>query len=548
MNVPAGGDLQAALDAARPGETICSNPARPTSATSSCARRIAAATRDRSSSGRPGRTPCRQGERIDAGGGLGAGQDAVADVTRRRLRTAPRARFWRIELVEFLANRGGVGDIITLGDGSSAQTCRDDVPADLVLDRSYIHGDPVAGQKRGIALNSARTTITKSLHRRHHERSVRIRRRSPAGTARADYLIENNYLEAAGENVIFGGADPAILGLTPTRHRRCGAIRSANRSRGEPGSRWQVKNLFELKNARDVVIERNMFERNWQAAQSGFAILFTVRNQDGGCPWCQVEQVEFRQNVVRDVAAGVSILGIDPNHPSRQTNAIVLRDNLFDGIDARAWGGNGYAAPDDGHAARHHPRSQHHHSGHVERRDSGRWPRRRLRLHEQHRQPRHLRHHRERSRRRQRQHPIQLPRGRRATQRARRRRIASCIRPTTSSRRSQEFRRQFFDFDGRDFRRASSEPLGACRNRWARVGRQPPQPPPGSTPRASAPQAAGSGMSRGSIRLFSWNTSAELNRYTLPPAPGKTPIVQADQSVRRLRRPHRAKRRPTAHQ
>ena len=27
------------------------------------------------------------------------------------------------------------------------------------------------------------------------------------------YLIENNYLEAAGENVMFGGADPAILNL-----------------------------------------------------------------------------------------------------------------------------------------------------------------------------------------------------------------------------------------------------------------------------------------------------------------------------------------------
>ena len=30
------------------------------------------------------------------------------------------------------------------------------------------------------------------------------------------YLIENNYLEAAGENVMFGGADPTIPNLVPS--------------------------------------------------------------------------------------------------------------------------------------------------------------------------------------------------------------------------------------------------------------------------------------------------------------------------------------------
>ena len=103
-----------------------------------------------------------------------------------------------------------------------------------------------------------------------------------------------------------------------------------------------MKNLLELKNARRVVIEDNTFERNWAQAQSGYAILLTVRNQDGGCPWCQVEDVQFRGNLVRDVAAGMQILGTDPVHPSRQTNRIVVRDNVFDGIDREAWGGDGY--------------------------------------------------------------------------------------------------------------------------------------------------------------------------------------------------------------
>ena len=58
---------------------------------------------------------------------------------------------------------------------------------------------------------------------------------------------------------------------------------------------WQVKNLLELKNARGVTIEYNVFENNWVDAQKGYAILFTPRNQDGDCPWCVVEDVRSVQ-------------------------------------------------------------------------------------------------------------------------------------------------------------------------------------------------------------------------------------------------------------
>ncbi len=41
------------------------------------------------------------------------------------------------------------------------------------------------------------------------------------------------------------------------------------------GTDWVVKNLLELKNARNVVIDGNLFEHNWADDQNGFAILFT---------------------------------------------------------------------------------------------------------------------------------------------------------------------------------------------------------------------------------------------------------------------------------
>jgi len=334
VNVPAGADLQAALNSARPGETLALEP---------------------------GATyvgnfilPARSGNDTKLIAIKTSGADAVAQGERMTpqkasrlaklqspnnspaLRTAAGARFWRIELVEFLPSKVANSEIVALGD--PRQRTRDEIPSDLTFDRIYLHGDATTGQKRGIALNSARTTISNSYLadlKWVGEDSQAIAGWNGSG----DYLIENNYLEGAGDNLIFGGSDPSIIGLTPEHI----VIRGNTLSKPAEWrqSRWQVKNIFELKNARDVVVENNVFERNWQAAQSGYAILFTVRNQDGGCPWCQVEQVQFRQNIVRDVAAGIAILGIDNNHPSRQANAIVIRDNLFDGIDSRAWGGDG---------------------------------------------------------------------------------------------------------------------------------------------------------------------------------------------------------------
>jgi hypothetical protein len=103
-----------------------------------------------------------------------------------------------------------------------------------------------------------------------------------------------------------------------------------------------VKNLFELKNARRVLIEGNLFERNWAHAQTGFAILFTVRNQSGTAPWSTVEDVTFRHNVLRSSGSAINILGRDETFPagSRQTSRIWIHNNLFVDIGG-GWGGGG---------------------------------------------------------------------------------------------------------------------------------------------------------------------------------------------------------------
>lgn len=259
--------------------------------------------------------------------------------TQPALQTAPGTHHWHLELLEFEANRGGAGDIITLGDGSTAQTSLTQVPHDLVVDRCYVHGDPSVGQKRGIALNSASTTISASYI--SEIKAIGQDTQAIMGwNGPGPYTISNNYLEAAGENLLFGGADPSIPNLVPSDVTISG--NTLSRPVSWRGQQWQIKNILELKNARRVTITGNLLENNWLAAQVGFAVLFTVRNQDGRCPWCQVEDVLFERNRVQHSAGGVSILGVDDTGPSRQTKSIVIRNNLFADIDNEHWGGNGY--------------------------------------------------------------------------------------------------------------------------------------------------------------------------------------------------------------
>jgi hypothetical protein len=98
-----------------------------------------------------------------------------------------------------------------------------------------------------------------------------------------------------------------------------------------------VKNLFELKNAKDVVIDGNLLENNWTDAQSGYCVLFTVRNQDGGAQWSTVDTVTFTNNILRHGPGGINILGRDDVHPSGITRNITIRNNLFDDLTT-AWG------------------------------------------------------------------------------------------------------------------------------------------------------------------------------------------------------------------
>ena len=106
------------------------------------------------------------------------------------------------------------------------------------------------------------------------------------------------------------------------------------------GSKWTVKNLLELKNARRVTIDGNLFENNWAAAQQGHAILLSPNQYQGRAPWTIVRDVTFTNNILRHAAGALAIAGHDSDDPQGQTVNVIVRNNLFEDLSP-FWGNTG---------------------------------------------------------------------------------------------------------------------------------------------------------------------------------------------------------------
>lgn len=360
------------------------------------------------------------------------------------IRTAAGAHHYVLKFLEVdgAANLG-FETLITIGDDTTATPAQD-----IVLDRIYAHGDPYKGMKRGVTLNGIRTDVLNSYI--SDIKAVNADSQAIAGyNGAGPFRIINNYLEAAGENILFGGSDPAVQGLVPTgieirrnhffkqlswqnpilpapptpgiavssasgsltagRHyfkvvallttdsrtvvsvpspevsalmpggkavtlswtaipgaeryrlyrgttaggesrylETSGAVTSftytgASEASGTPavtGTKWTVKNIFELKNARQVVVDGNILENIWQAGQFGYAFVLTPRNQSGTAPWVHVRDITITNNIVRHAGGVLHVTGYDATNTSQQTQRITIRNNLFYDIDSVKWGGS----------------------------------------------------------------------------------------------------------------------------------------------------------------------------------------------------------------
>jgi hypothetical protein len=327
--VPAGGNLQAAINAAQPCDVIVLQAGATFTGTFTLPNKSGSCWITIRSSAADGSLPAEGARMTPAYASLLP--KIVSPNTSPALQTAPGAHNYRIMFVEMTVATSTTQNygIVSLGDGSSAQNALSLVPTNLILDRVYVHGHSTLNLSRCVALNSAATAVIDSYLSECHASGIDSQ--AICGwNGPGPFKIVNNYLEGAGEIVMFGGSDPVSASMIPSdieiRHNHF------TRPTSWKGV-WTVKNLFELKIGQRVLVEGNIFENHWADAQDGFALVWKSVNQNGTAPWSVTHDVTFRYNHVRNVAAAIDLAAHPEASPAVPMSNVLIANNLIENVN-----------------------------------------------------------------------------------------------------------------------------------------------------------------------------------------------------------------------
>jgi hypothetical protein len=197
----------------------------------------------------------------------------------------------------------------------------------LIVDRSWLHGLAQDETQDGVGLNGMTyAAVVDSYLNDFHcisRTGVCVDSHAIAGgtgdTQDGPFKIQNNFLEASGEAVMFGGG---ASNFTPTDIQILNnhfwkpfqwMKGSPNFVGGPTGNPFIVKNHLELKNAIRVLVEANLMENSWGGfSQTGNGILLTPKNQHtlsgtNVCPLCQVTDVTIRYVRISHAGGGLQL-------------------------------------------------------------------------------------------------------------------------------------------------------------------------------------------------------------------------------------------------
>ncbi|HKH93995.1 MAG TPA: Ig-like domain-containing protein [Gemmatimonadaceae bacterium] len=342
IRVPAGADLQAAINAAQPGDELLLAPGAsyignfwlPNKGGSSSWITIRTDVSD-AAIGAPGTrmTPSRA-----ASANLAKIQSPNIYSTITTDLTAHHYRFTGVE-IGATSSANDINAIVRFGDNTTAQNSAATTANNLILDRTYIHGLPNLSTRRCVMLNSASTAVVDSwiseCHSNDGDSQAIVGWNGPG-----PFLIQNDYLEGGHEVILFGGGGMTTPNASPSDI----TIRGSHITRPSSWKGvWEAKNLIETKHVRRLLIEGNVIENVWLDGQVGFAFVMKSENQNYDTPWSQSTDVTIRYNRIRNAGGGFNILANPSGAPAVPAARFVITDNVLENIGNAPYTGDGRA-------------------------------------------------------------------------------------------------------------------------------------------------------------------------------------------------------------
>jgi hypothetical protein len=242
------------------------------------------------------------------------------------------------------------------------------IPDHIFFDRVYMHGDDKHDIIEGIQAAFSWFAVVDSYISDIH---------AGGGDCQAigyfqgpgPIKIVNNYLEAATENVLFGGSGGNWGNFVPSD------IEIRNNHLYKPLSwvpvtcigtgmncpvpvKWAVKNHLEFKTGQRALIDNNILENNWPGGQQGTSLVLTVRTCQSG-DQAVVEDITFTNNIIKNAVMGFNTLAADYvcgqaglgatcKNPGTTKN-IVIKNNILFLPDSTQEGFHGHIALSFGH-------------------------------------------------------------------------------------------------------------------------------------------------------------------------------------------------------
>ncbi len=254
------------------------------------------------------------------------------------------ANYWIVNVhVTLNPSQNSLNTILTVGDGSNSQNTMAKVPSNIYLDRVIVRGRPNAGVSRCVGMHGKNVAVVHSIITECHGKGF-----DSQGIASwngpGPFLIENNLIEGAGQNIMFGGAHPGIVGLNPSD-----IVIRWNHINKPPiwysSKQWTIKNHVQFKHAQRVLMQHNLIENVWTDAQTGSSIAMSSTNQQGGrTTWAESADITFVDNVIRRAGRGMTISAVGSNNKGTgvpMSRLLVSRNVLYELGSGSPYGGGG---------------------------------------------------------------------------------------------------------------------------------------------------------------------------------------------------------------
>ena len=223
----------------------------------------------------------------------------------------------------------------------------------LIFDRVWIHGTALDETTRGVYLgDSTNVAVIDSYLNDFH--CIAITGACTDAQAinggnsllpTGPYKIVNNFLEAAAENILWGGAGGSTV-PADIEIRRNHMFKPISWMPGSPnfiGTKFIVKNLFEIKNAERLLLEGNVMEHSWGGfSQVGWGIVLTPRGS-----WAANRDITIRYNKISHVGSGFQICASQDQLLTGQivdslaSERISIHDVTVEDMSASAYNGAG---------------------------------------------------------------------------------------------------------------------------------------------------------------------------------------------------------------